>query len=378
MRKESVMGNGIRFVGLDVHKDSITVAVADRHGGAARSWGTIANEPGRVSGLVQRLGERAELRVCYEAGPCGYELQRELSRLGVVCVVIAPSLIPHKPGDRVKTDRRDALKLASLFRAGELTPVWVPGREQEALRDLTRAREAAQADRVRARNRLGKLLLRWGLRRPHELRSWTVKHRQWLGQLRVESAVQQLVLESSLLTLDQVDARVQALETAIVQVATEGPQAPLVAALQSFRGIGVITAVTLVAELGHPERFDRARQLMSYLGMVPSEYSSGARRKRGALTKTGNGHARYVTVETAWHYRHRPYVSTTLKRRQQGQSEAVAALSWKAQERLHHKYWLMLQRNKSPQQAAVAVGRELLGFVWAMARLVTAESSAVA
>lgn len=361
------MKKGTTFVGMDVHKETIAVAVADE-GGAPRSLGTIPNRPEAVLRLVRKLGPAQSLQVCYEAGPCGYSLQRQLSRLGVPCVVVAPSLVPTRPGDRVKTDRRDALKLAGLLRSGHLTPVWVPDEEHEALRDLVRAREDARQDLLRARHRLSKLLLRLGVRPPQGVRPWTARYRIWLQGLRLPHASQQVVLREYLLAVDQGKERLSRLEAEIAQAAPTSAHAAVIAALQALRGVGLITAVTLVAELGDLRRFHSPRQLMAYAGLVPSEHSSGGSLRRGSITKTGNTHVRHVTVEAAWHYRHAPGLWGALRQRQAGQPETVKAIAWKAQDRLHRRYRRMVGRGKLKQQAVVAMARELLGFVWAIAR----------
>jgi transposase len=372
------MHQGSTFVGLDVHQDTIAVAVADGAGAAPRSLGTIPNEPGAVAKLVRKLGPAARLRCCYEAGPCGYGLYRQLAGLGVACAVVAPSLVPTKPGERVKTDRRDALKLARLHRSGELTAVWVPDEVHEALRDLTRAREDARQDLHRARQRLGKFLLRLGRRPPTGVKAWTLRHRAWLAGLRLAQPAQQAVLREELHAIEEAGARLARLEDEIAEQAQAGPHAPLLAGLMALRGVALVTAATLVAELGDLTRFESPRQLMAYAGLVPSEHSSGGRQQRGGITKTGNAHVRHVVVEAAWHYRHPPAVRGKLRRRQIGQPPAVTETAWKAQVRLHGRWRRLLGRGKLRQQAVVAVARELLGFVWAIARAVAAAQAAPA
>jgi len=358
-------------VGLDVHKTSIAVAVADGGGGEVRSLGTIPHTPEAVRKLVVRLGPASRMVCAYEAGPCGYAVYRQLTRLGVRCIVVAPSLVPAKPGERVKTDRRDATKLARLLRSGELTPIWVPDEEHEALRDLTRAREAAQADLLRARHRVIKLLLRLSIVTPSGIRVWGTKHRAWLQTIALPHPSGQIVLREYLLALDQAQERVQRLEREVALLTSTGRHAALILALQAMRGIGLVTAATLVAELGDLRRFRTPRQLMAYAGLVPREYSSGARQYRGRITKTGNSHVRHTVVQAAWHYRHAPGVWRNLRRRQVGQTEGVKALAWKGQDRLHRRYRRLVGRGKPPQKAAIAVGRELLGFVWAIGQHVT-------
>ncbi len=356
-----------KYVGLDVHKATIAVAVADEGRGEVRSYGTIKNTPAAVAKLVKRLGPAERLACCYEAGPCGYGLQRQLTGLGAACRVVAPSLIPTKPGDRIKTDRRDAVKLARLLRSGELTSVWVPDAEHEALRDLSRAREAARDDRQRARQRLGKLLLRLGIEEPGETQRWTQRYWAWLRAVKLEQPLQQLVLADAIETVDAGTARLKRLEGQLKGAATTGRHAPLIAALQSLRGVGVITAVTLLAELGDLRRFPTPRPLMAYLGLVPSEHSSGGSQRRGRITRAGNSHVRHVLVQAAWHYRHAPKVTRALEQRQAGQPEAVTDVAWRAQERLHARYRKLAGR-KGRQKAVIAVARELAGFVWALAR----------
>jgi transposase len=356
-----------KYVGLDVHKATIAVAVADAGRGEVRKYGTITNSPEAVAKLVKRLGPAERLVCCYEAGPCGYGLQRQLTGLGAACSVVAPSLIPTRPGDRVKTDQRDAVKLARLLRSGELTAIWVPDAEHEALRDLSRAREAARDARHRARQQLGKLLLRLGIAEPRETQRWSQRYWAWLRTVQLEQPWQQVVLEDAIETVEAGTARLKRLEGKIKEAATGGPHAPLIAALQSLRGVGVITAVTLVAELGDLGRFPTPRPLMAYLGLVPSEHSSGGSQRRGRITRAGNSHVRHVLVQAAWHYRHPPKLTVALAKRQAGQPTAVTDVAWRAQERLHTRYRTLAGR-KGRQKAVIAIARELAGFVWALAR----------
>jgi transposase len=354
-------------VGLDVHKATIAVAVAEEGRGEVRSYGTIKNTPEAVAKLVRRVGPAGRLVCCYEAGPCGYGLQRQLTGLGAACTVVAPSLIPTKPGDRVKTDRRDAAKLARLLRSGELTSVWVPDAEHEALRDLSRARERARDARHRLRQQLGKLLLRLGVAEPSGTKRWTQGYWAWLSGVRLEQPLQQVVLEDAIEAVEAATARLKRLEARVKTAAGTGRHAPLIAALQSLRGVGVVTAVTLVAELGDLGRFPTPRPLMAYLGLVPSEHSSGASQRRGRITRAGNSHVRHVLVQAAWHYRHAPKVTRALEKRQDGQPQAVTDVAWSAQQRLHGRYRKLAGR-KGRQKAVIAVARELAGFVWALAR----------
>jgi transposase len=352
-----------KFVGLDVHKATIAVAVARRDGGAAESLGTIPNDPDAIVKLVHKLG-RDDGLWCYEAGPCGYGLQRLLGELGVVCVVVAPSLVPTKPGDRVKTDRRDALKLARLLRSGDLTAVWIPDAAHEAFRDLTRARQAAQEDLTRVRHRLTKLLLRLSIQAPAT--AWSKAYRGWLQALTLPQPLQQVVLEELRLAVAQAEQRLERLTAAIAEAAPQTTQAVPIAAWQSLRGVRLTTAAILGAELGDVTRFRSPRELMAYAGIVPSEHSSGGSTRRGRITKTGNAHLRFVLVEAAWHYRHGPRLSKALKARQQGQPAEVLMIAERAQRRLNRRYRALLARNKTPQQTVVAVARELLGFIWAI------------
>jgi transposase len=371
------MSEGTTVVGLDVHKDDIAVAVAWAGGGAAESRGTIPNRPEAVRTLVRRLGTAATVRCCDEAGPCGYGVPRQLTGLGVACDVVAPGLVPVKPGERIKTDRRDALKLARLSRSGELTPVWVPDVAHEALRDLTRARGDARADEHRARQRLGKFLLRLDLRPPEGVRPGTARYRQWLDGLRLGEPAQRTVLREYRAAVEEAGARLARLEDEVAEVAQTGPHATLLGALQTLRGAALVTAATLVAELGDLRRFDHPSQLMADVGLVPSEHASGGRQRRGAITKTGNAEVRRVVVEAAWHDRHAPSLRGALRRRQVGQSPPVTRIAWQAQERVPKRWRRLLGRGKLTQQAVVAVAREVVGFIWAIARAVAAEAAGV-
>jgi len=356
-----------RFVGLDVHAATIAVAVAEPDG-EVRSLGTIPNEPEAVRRVMKKLGPAAHLRTCYEAGPCGYVLYWQLAQLGVACQVVAPTLVPVKAGDRVKTDRRDAERLARSLRSGDLTAVWVPDAAHEALRDLVRAREAAKKDQLRARHRLQKFLLRHGRRSPAGTKAWTEGYRRWIAALQFEQPAQEATRVDYLTEVDHARERIARLERAIDEAVETAP-APMravIEALQALRGIAKVAAVTIVAEVGKLSRFARARQLMGYSGAVASEHSSGPRVRRGGITKTGNAHLRRIVVEAAWSYRHRPRVGYALRQRHARQSETVRAIAWKAQHRLHRRYCRLLGRGKNKQQVVTAVARELLGFVWAI------------
>jgi transposase len=357
----------VRFIGLDVHAETIAVAVAEP-GGEVRSLGTIPNRPEPVARLIRKLGKPEQLRVCYEAGPTGYVLYWQLSELGVKCEVIAPTLVPVKAGDRVKTDRRDAEKLARCYRAGDLTPVWVPDAAHEALRDLVRARLAAKRDQLRARNRLGKFLLRHGRRAPEGTTAWSTKHLAWVKRQSFEQAAQQATLVDYLHEVEHAAERIVRLERSIDAAIETLPQKlhAVIDALQSLRGIAKISAVSIMAEVGELSRFESARQLMGYSGAVSREHSSGARIRRGSISKTGNAHLRRIVIEAAWAYRHRPGLGAALMARQRDQSEDIKAIAWKAQHRLHGRYAKLLAKGKPKQQVITAVGRELLGFIWAI------------
>jgi len=365
----------MKFVGLDVSKETIAVGVAEQGGGPARSLGKVPNTPEGVRKLVQRLGPPAKLLACYEAGPLGYGLHRLLTGMGVRCVVVAPALTPVRPGDQVKTDRRDAVRLAQLLRAGELTPVWVPGEEEEALRDLVRAREAAKRDLRRARQALNSFLLRHGVQPPQGTRRWSRMYLRWLDTLSFPHRATQVVFQELLHAVRELEARLERLEAEIHALATESRYAPLIQALQALRGVGEVVAATLVAEVGPFSRFRNPALLMAYAGLVPRERSSGAQVRRGGITKTGNAHLRFVLGEAAWAYRHRPAVKAGLRRRQQGADPEVLRIALQAQERLHRKYWRLLARGKPAGVAATAVARELLGFVWAIACHVEAQQA---
>ena len=358
----------VRFLGLDVHADTIAVAVAEPDGDV-RSLGMIPNRPESIRKLVKKLGAAESLRACYEAGPTGYVIYWQLTALGVKCEVVAPTLVPTKAGDRVKTDRRDAEKLARSYRAGDLTAVWVPDAAHEALRDLVRAREAAKTDQLRARHRLGKFLLRHGRRPPPGMTAWTQRHLAWVkSAVQFEQAAQEATLLDYLHEVDHGAERIARLECAIDDAvqATPKPMRAVIEALQALRGIARVSAVTIVAEVGDLSRFARAPQLMGYSGLGTREDSSGTRTRRGGITKTGNAHLRRIVIEAAWAYRHRPLVGPVLRKRQAMLSEEVKAIAWKAQHRLHGRYRKLLGRGKAQQQVVTAVGRELLGFIWAI------------
>jgi transposase len=369
------MEHNIIYVGLDVHKDNIAVAVAE--GGdrsEVRDYGKIANTPAALKALCVKLARNGgKLRFCYEAGPCGYGIQRQLSAAGHECVVVAPSLIPRKPGDRIKTDRRDAINLARLHRAGELTSVWVPDPSHEAIRDLVRARLAAVRVLRQARQQLSGFLLRHGhhYNRP----AWTLMHRRWLAGLKFEQAAHYIVLEDCIAAVEAATARRDRLEAHIEAALEDWSLAPVVKALQSLRGLALVAAATLVAELGDITRFANPRQFMAYLGLVPSEHSSGEARRQGGITKAGNGAARRMLIEAAWSYRFPARISRDLLLRQESLSKPIRDIAWKAQERLCRRYRKLTLAGKLKTVVIAAIARELSGFVWAIAKAMQATSA---
>ncbi len=352
----------VRFVGLDVHKESIAIAVADGRGGEPSTLSTIPNDS-RV--LLKQLRKLGRVKCCYEAGPTGFGLQRELTENGIDCVVIAPSLVPQHASDRIKTDRRDALKLARFLRSGDLTEVHVPEPATEAMRDLERARDAAKrAERV-SRHQMGKFLLRHGRRYPGKT-TWTKKHLDWIRTQHFEHEAQNRVLVDHLKAVEDTTARVESLTKSIEELVEEWSLAPLVKALQALRGIRLVSAVIIAAELGELKRFAKPTQLMGFVGLVPSEHSSGESKRRGRITRTGNGHVRRILVEAAWAYRFRPSVSEQIRQRSKGVSPEVKQIAWKAQQRLCSRYRKLTARGKNKQRTITAIARELTGFVWAI------------
>jgi transposase len=355
-----------KYVGLDVHKETIAVSVADADGGEVRYVGEIANTPEAVVKLVRQLRkDGATISFCYEAGPCGYVLYRQLLKLGQACMVVAPSLIPRKPGDRVKTDRRDSLTLARLLRAGELTAVWVPDEAQEALRDLTRAREDMKRLQHVAKQRLLAFLLRHG-RTYSGKAKWTRAHFRWMETVRFDQPIQQIVFQEYVDTVQALTKRVTALDDQIESAGTKSVFSELIEGFMALRGINRLTATTVVAEVGDLRRFTNAPQLMKYLGVVPSEHSSGETKSRGGITKTGNGHVRRVLVEAAWTYRHPARKTAALQRRAERTSEVVQTIAWGAQKRLCGRYRQFEARGKKKVQTCTAIARELAGFLWAI------------
>ncbi|MBK1644545.1 IS110 family transposase [Thiocapsa imhoffii] len=357
------------YIGLDVHKETIAVAVAECGRGAPEYDGPIAHTPQKVAKLIERLSARyggERLLWVYEAGPCGYGLYRQIVTAGHACEVVAPSLIPVKAGERRKTDRRDALGLARLSRAGELTAVWVPPPEQEAIRDLTRAREDMKKLELKARQTLGAFLLRHGKVYGGKSR-WTQEHYRWLETVTFDSPVQQIVLQEYLEAVLAAQRQVARLEQQMRSALPQWSLAPVVEGLMALRGISLVSAMTVLAELGDISRFDSPRQLMAYLGLVPSEHSSGPRRRPGAITKTGNGHVRRILTESSWNDRFPARKTRVIQQRAEKTSVTVQAIAWEAQKRLCGRYQHLLRAGKVKQQVTTAVGRELAGFIWAIA-----------
>jgi transposase len=352
------------YVGIDAHKKDLFVAMLIGTQTAPVTW-TVPNEPKAVRRLVRKLERETPgaVRVFYEAGPCGYALQRQVTTSRVSCDVIAPALIPRKPGDRVKTNRRDARKLAELGRAGLLTAVQPPTPEDEAVRDLARARDDAREDLQRCRHRLGKLLLRRGLH--FSGRNWTRAHRQWIDGLTWTQAAERAVVDDYLLAIDHTEARLLELDARLAEIAEHEPYREPVGWLRCFRGIDTLTAMMILAELHDFRRFASAPALMAYLGLVPGEDSSGEKHRRGRITRTGNALVRRLLVETAWHYQHRPGIGVALGRRRKGQPARVIAIADKAQQRLCRRFRKLAAEHKPAPKIAVAIAREMAGFIWA-------------
>lgn len=356
----------IRFVGLDVHKDTIAIAVADSDGSRPELLATVPHD---IAGLIRRLkklGPASSLRVCYEAGPTGFGLCRALRKAGIACVVIAPSLVPVQAGDRVKTDARDAMRLARFLRSGDLTEVHIPEPATEAMRDVERARDdAKKAERV-CRHQLSKFMLRQDRR--YEGKTWSVKHLTWARQQVFEHEAHNRVLVDYVTAVEAATERVARLTKDIGELVTSWSLAPLVTALQALRGVKLITAVVIAAEIGDTKRFSTAPELMGYIGLVPSEHSSGDSKRRGRITRTGNRHVRRVLVEAAWSYRFQPKLSPAIKARNELVSPEVQAIAMKAQHRLCGRYRKFMARGKNKQQTVVAIARELAGFIWNIGR----------
>jgi transposase len=355
----------VRFVGLDVHSQSIAIAVGEANGLQPENLATIPNDTGLLVKRLGKLGPLSNLRCCYEAGPTGYGLCRDLKAAGIDCIVVAPSLVPVQSGDRVKTDRRDAVKLARFLRSGDLTGIYVPEPATEAIRDLERARDDAKKVERVCRQQLGKFLLRHG-RRYDGKSAWTAKHLEWVRKQQFEHEAQQRVVVDNLKAVEDAGERVNRLTKDIAELVESWSLAPLVKALQALRGVQLVTAVIIAAELGDLARFNTAPELMGYLGLVPSEHSSGESKRRGRITRTGNGHVRRVLVEAAWAYRYRPSMSIAIRKRNEGVAPEVKKIAWKAQQRLHGRYQKLMGRGKTKQKTVVAVARELAGFIWSI------------
>jgi transposase len=365
------MQKELLFVGLDVHAKSITLALAEGGGGEARLYGSMSNDLHALEKILARLRKAhpgAELRVCYEAGPTGFVLARRCAQLQIHCTVVAPSLIPTRSGDRIKSDRRDARKLARLHRAGELSAVHVPEASDEAMRDLCRARTDAVQDLRRGRAQLKAFLLRNGYRYTGRS-AWSEAHQRYLRELVLPHPAQRVVLEDALAAITGAGERIGRLEEQMRALLESWPMKPVVEAVMGMRGFALVGAMVLVSELGGAWRFEHPRQLMAYLGLVPTENTSCDKRRQGQITKAGNGHARWLLIEAAQHYRLSPKVSKELSVRQQGLSAEVKACSWKAQTRLHQRMLQLLARGKERNKVTVAVARELCGFVWHIFRL---------
>lgn len=352
------------LIAFDQHA-ATTVAAVLGPGQRTPALQSMPSDTGTIVRFVARWRRQGAVRCCYEAGPCGFDLQRALTVHDVACDVIAPALIPRRAGNRVKTDRRDAAQLAILYRAGALTPIHIPTDQEEAARDLLRCREGIRADLLRARHRLSKFLLRHGRRFTGTKKAWSKRHDAWLRAQTWPLPALEQTHTAYLRTVDEAVARLRTVEDDLRGLLTLDPLRPRVERLRCFRGIDELTALTIAAELGDPRRFASAPRAMAFVGLVPSEHSSGPKQARGAITKTGNAHLRRVLVEAAWHYRHRPFVGAALRRRQREAPAAIIAQAWTAQQRLHRRYHRLAGRGKAPQQVNTAIARELTGFVWA-------------
>jgi transposase len=352
------------IIAFDQHA-ATTVAAVLLPGQRTPALHTLTSESPTILRFVDRLRRQGPIRCCYEAGPCGFELQRALCAQSISCDVIAPALIPRRAGDRIKTDRRDAGQLAILYRAGALTAIHIPTEQEEAARDLLRCREDIRADLLRARHRLSKFLLRHGRRFTATKKAWSKRHDAWLRAQTWPVAALDPTHRAYRRGVNELLARLRDVETDLRGLLDLEPLQPRVQRLRCFRGIDDLTALTIAAELGDPRRFATAPSTMAFVGLVPSEHSSGTKRAQGGITKTGNAHLRRVLVESSWHYRHHPFVSATLRARQRGAPADVIARAWTAQQRLHRRYQRLAARGKPKQHIVTAVARELTGFVWA-------------
>lgn len=363
------MTKKILYVGLDVHKCSIDIAITGSQAKSpVRSYGQIDNRLGILDRVIGKLQSQAtELRFVYEAGPCGYQIYRHLVAKGYACSVVAPSLIPKRSGDRIKTDRRDAINLVRLFRAGELTSIYIPTEEDEAMRDLLRCRDDMRRLERKARQRLLAFLLRNGHRYSGS-KHWTQAHMKWLAKIKFNHCAQQIVFQEYLDSINECTERVKRITAQIRSQVPLWSREPYVKAYQALRGVSLIVATTVVAEIGDMGRFKNPKQFMAYLGLVPSEHSSGKTTRRGPITKTGNSHVRRVLVEAAWTYKLKPRKSSTILKRQQGLPKGICDISWKAQVRLCTRYWRLRMRGKSQQATITAIARELSAFIWAIDR----------
>jgi transposase len=368
-RGRAMKRGGEAFVGIDTAKARNAVAVAEGgRDGEVRYLGEFDNTPEATAKLIRKLAARYEtLQICYEAGPTGYGLYRQIIELGHECMVVAPSLIPRRPGDRVKTNRRDAQSLARLLRAAELTAVWVPDETHEAVRDLVRTRAIAVEDYRRKRQHVTSFLLRHG-RSYDGKASWRGRHKRWLDGQNFAHPAQRLAYQEMLNAVQTTVERLDRLEAALIEIIPVWTMAPVVAAFQAMRGVQVMTAVTMVAEAGDLRRFDHPRQLMAFLGLVPSERSTGETKRQGGITKAGNASARKALVEAAWTYRHSAGTGVQHQQRQQGLSERVREIAWKAQTRLCARYRRLMAKGKRNTIVVVAIAREIAAFLWAIAR----------
>ena len=372
------MNQELLYVGLDVHAQSISLAVAEAGKAEARHYGAISGDLRALEKALVRIKQAHEgctLKVCYEAGPSGFVIARRMEQLKIACMVVAPSLIPSRSGDRIKTDKRDALKLARLLRAGELTAVHVPEATDEAMRDLCRARTDAVQDLRRSRSQLKAFLLRHGYRYTGKS-AWSQAHQRYLRELMLSHAAQRVVLEDALQAIEMHAQRIARLEEQMSALLESWPMKPVVEALMGLRGFQIVGAMIMVSELGAAWRFEHPRQLMAYLGLVPTENSSGGQRRQGTISKAGNSHARWLLIEAAHHYRLEPKIGAALGKRQEGLSEEIKRCSWKAQSRLHLRTMKLWARGLNRNKVTVAVARELCGFVWQVFQIMAAKMHA--